>query len=175
MNTTNDAKTTDAVTTESSTLVNATAATDAQAELRPAPTSASAATPRRPTRFWVLSDLHQEFPEFRWTPDLSAVPEHDAIILAGDIHSPLSQSIAFAERLGEQGGGKPVFLVAGNHEFYGTVMVGELASARSLAAQTRHVTFLDNDAVTFNGVRIPDHEAHALTGTSKHGPHDQTQ
>jgi predicted phosphodiesterase len=122
-----------------------------------------------------MSDLHQEFPEFRWIPDLSVLPDHDAIILAGDIHAPLSKSIAFAERLGEQSGGKPVFLVAGNHEFYGTVMVDELASARSLAAQTRHVTLLDNDAVTFNGVRIPDHEAHASTGTSKHGPHDQNQ
>jgi Icc-related predicted phosphoesterase len=145
-----DAVTTAAATTESSAL----AATDAQAETRPALSSASAATPRTPTRFWVLSDLHQEFPEFRWTPDLSAIPEHDAIILAGDIHSPLSKSIAFAERLGEQSGGKPVFLVAGNHEFYGTVMMAELASARSLAAQTRHVTFLDNNAITFNGVRI---------------------
>jgi predicted phosphodiesterase len=149
-----EAVTTDAVTTDSSALVNATAVTDAHAELRPAPLSASAAIPRGPTRFWVLSDLHQEFPEFRWTPDVSSVPEHDAIILAGDIHSPISKSIAFAERLGEQSGGRPVFLVAGNHEFYGTVMMAELASARSLAAQTRHVTFLDNDAVTFNGVRI---------------------
>jgi Icc-related predicted phosphoesterase len=153
MTRTNDAPKTDTGTLEPSTLVSATAATDEHAETRPA-LSASAAIPRRPTRFWVLSDLHQEFPEFRWTPDLFSVPEHDAIILAGDIHSPISQSIAFAERLGEQSGGKPVFLVAGNHEFYGTVMVDELASARSLAAQTRHVTFLDNDAVTFNGVRI---------------------
>jgi predicted phosphodiesterase len=150
-----DAAMTDAPTPDSSTL----AATDAHAELRPAP-SESATTARRPTRFWVLSDLHQEFQDsgkmdvFRWTPDLSSVPEHDAIILAGDIHAPLSKSIAFAERLGEKGGGKPVFLVAGNHEFYGTVMMEELALARTLAAQTRHVTFLDNDAVTFNGVRI---------------------
>jgi Icc-related predicted phosphoesterase len=146
---TNDPAMTDAVMTDAATL----AATDAHAELRPSP-SASTAASRRPTRFWVLSDLHQEFPEFRWTPDLSAVPDHDAIILAGDIHAPLSKSIAFAERLGEQGGGKPVFLVAGNHEFYGTVMMEELALARSLVAQTRHVIFLDNDAITFNGVRI---------------------
>ncbi|MGL4404286.1 MAG: metallophosphoesterase, partial [Notoacmeibacter sp.] len=107
-------------------------------------------TPRRKTKFWILSDLHQEFSSCTWNPSPADIPEHDALILAGDTHSPATDSIIFAERLTD----KPVFMVCGNHEFYGTVMKDELARAKKCAAESPNVTLLENDVVTFNDVRI---------------------
>ena len=108
------------------------------------------ATPRRKTKFWILSDLHQEFSSCTWKPLPADVPDHDALILAGDTHSPTADAITYAERLTS----KPVFMVCGNHEFYGTVMKDELARARKCAAASPNVTLLENDVVIFNDIRI---------------------
>ncbi|MGL4404816.1 MAG: metallophosphoesterase [Notoacmeibacter sp.] len=108
------------------------------------------ATPRRKTKFWVLSDLHQEFSSCTWNPLPADIPEHDALILAGDTHSPATDSIIFAERITDN----PVFMVCGNHEFYGTVMKDGLARAQKCAAESPNVTLLENDVVIFNDIRI---------------------
>lgn len=78
------------------------------------------------------------------------IPDHDALILAGDTHSPTADALTYAERLTS----KPVFMVMGNHEFYGTVMKDELVAAKQRAAQSPNVTLLENDTVTFNDIRI---------------------
>lgn len=115
-----------------------------------APTPAPIVALRRKTKFWILSDLHQEFSSCTWKPLPVDIPEHDALILAGDTHSPTADAITYAERLTS----KPVFMVCGNHEFYGTVMKDELVAARKRAAQSPNVTLLENDAVNFNDIRI---------------------
>lgn len=112
--------------------------------------TAVTATPRRKTKFWILSDLHQEFSSCTWKPLPADIPDHDALILAGDTHSPTADAITYAEHLTS----KPVFMVCGNHEFYGTVMKDELVAARKRAAQSPNVTLLENDTVTFHDIRI---------------------
>ena len=105
---------------------------------------------RTPKKFWIMSDLHQEFDDYRWSPAEHDIPDHDAVILAGDTHSPATESVGWAERLTE----KPVFMVMGNHEFYGTVMKDEIERARERASQSPNVHLLENDAVIFHGIRI---------------------
>ncbi|MCC0019867.1 MAG: metallophosphoesterase family protein [Nitratireductor sp.] len=108
----------------------------------------TAPTQRKPKKFWILSDLHQEFPEFAWKPKI--IPEHDALILAGDIHVPSASAIDYAETLTD----KPVFMVAGNHEYYNqdwNLMIGE---ARERAARSPNVTFLEDDHVMLDDVHI---------------------
>jgi predicted phosphodiesterase len=79
----------------------------------------------------ILSDLHLG------QGDL-APPANDAdvVVLAGDIGRP-AQAVAWASQLG-----KPVFYVAGNHEFYGGSLEGAAAQLERLAAGTAiHVLY----------------------------------
>ncbi|WP_198084395.1 metallophosphoesterase [Variovorax sp. E3] len=94
----------------------------------------------------VLSDLHLEFEQF----ELDGKVEFDVVILAGDIHSPGRHAIAWAA---ECFPGKPVVLVAGNHEYFGSVMHEELAEIRR-QAKVVGVGFLDCDEIVIDGVRF---------------------
>lgn len=89
-------------------------------------------------KFLVLSDLHLEFASFTPPADL----EYDAVILAGDIHSPGQKVVAWSRRESIFGAEKPIILVVGNHEFYGTCMQTELRLIREAAAGT-NVHLLD--------------------------------
>jgi predicted phosphodiesterase len=90
----------------------------------------------------VLSDLHLS---------LATLPiptnNADAVILAGDIARP-SEAIAWASRFE-----KPVFLVPGNHEFYGGTIAGRIEELKELSAGT-NIRVLDSDEVVFEGVRL---------------------
>ena len=96
----------------------------------------------------ILSDLHAEFRTFEAPQGL----DYDVAVLAGDIMAPgraaprwLRNPARFPD--------KPVILVAGNHEFYDTVMPTELADMRRAAAENG-VHFLDCDEVVIEGVRF---------------------
>jgi len=90
----------------------------------------------------ILSDLHLS---------LGALPvpenEAEAVILAGDVARP-KEAVAWA-----LGFAKPVFYVAGNHEFYGGSIAGTVAELKQRCAGT-NVHVLDDDEVVFGGVRF---------------------
>jgi predicted phosphodiesterase len=97
----------------------------------------------------LASDLHLEFLEGRF-PDARLVepaPGADLLILAGDIHNGVKGIEAFAAWP------VPVVYLAGNHEFYDHNWEQTRHDIHSACAGTR-VTFLDNDVVEFEGVRI---------------------
>lgn len=98
----------------------------------------------------IVSDLHTEF----WKPIheqiTSKIQDHladaELILLAGDIGTG-QDSVAVAARLFPD---KPVFMVAGNHEFYNgdyEEVLGEMAEA---AAKSANVRFLHQDAAFFD-------------------------
>ena len=98
----------------------------------------------------VYSDLHNEFSPF--AVDETICVAADALILAGDIDL-YGRGVRWAQSLSTRCGGKPVLMVAGNHEFYGGHFVHTLADMR-LAAQGSQVQILENQAVTLHGVRF---------------------
>jgi Icc-related predicted phosphoesterase len=101
-------------------------------------------------RLFIASDLHGE----TWPHDYD-VPEHldfDVAVFAGDVHhayravSWLTNQRALRD--------KPVLFVAGNHEYYGSILQDGAARIRD-AARGTNVTFLDADAVPIiDGVRF---------------------
>ncbi|MGJ7558532.1 metallophosphoesterase [Variovorax sp. RB3P1] len=94
----------------------------------------------------VLSDLHLEFAPFEPAPELG----FDVVILAGDIHSPATAALEWAA---DRFRGKPIIQIAGNHEYYQSVMDRELAELRSRARELG-IRFLDCDEVVIAGVRF---------------------
>lgn len=103
-------------------------------------------------RFLVLSDLHIDSYARRGLP-VGQIPDVncDAIIVAGDTANNIvgvEWLIAQAERLQ-----KPLFVIAGNHDYFGADIAEQDAIMRKLTAGTR-VTFLQCDAVDVAGVRL---------------------
>ena len=98
-------------------------------------------------KLYVLSDLHVEFRPF--TPNPVAVAAADVVVLAGDIY-PGVEGIVWARKSFSD---KPIIYVAGNHEFYGRHWDKLLDQLRETAAK-QSVHFLENDAVTIEGVRF---------------------
>ena len=99
------------------------------------------------TKLLVLSDLHVEFAPF--VPDPAAVEAADVVVLAGDISNGV-KGIAWARQAFAD---KPIVYVAGNHEFYRGDW-GRLLEQLRAQAQVYGVHFLENDAVTIDGVRF---------------------
>lgn len=97
----------------------------------------------------ILSDLHLELGAAYTTPtDL----DFDAVILAGDICCPGSKAVHWAQK-DSTFGGRPVVLVAGNHEFYGREMRSELKQMRKAAAGS-NVHLLDRGTLNLDGMRF---------------------
>jgi predicted phosphodiesterase len=94
----------------------------------------------------IVSDLHTEF----WRPIheqitdkiQSELADADVILLAGDIALG-ANAVTMAERLFRD---KPVFLVAGNHEFYEGDYAKVLDDLRNAAAKSSNVRFLHQEA-----------------------------
>jgi predicted phosphodiesterase len=103
-------------------------------------------------RFHLLSDLHLEHGE-TFALD-SAPPDTPFLILAGDIGNPRSESyMSFVRRASELY--QRVFLVAGNHEFYGSSLSATRAIIRAFCESLPNVTFLDRSWYdASDGVRV---------------------
>lgn len=95
------------------------------------------------------SDLHLEFGAPFEVPDQGTA---DVMVLAGDIivfndFSPL-EKIVTAWR-------KPILYIAGNHEYYTRQsMHDDIASFPEWAAPYPHLRFLQNEAITLDGVHF---------------------
>lgn len=108
-------------------------------------------------RLWVLSDLHQDWPENAWDPAAHAPQDgFDVAVVAGDVHMPLTRALDW---LGERLPGVPVVYVPGNHDFWWDrgeeryTIRDQLAHGRDRAAALGIHLLLD-DAVLIDGIRF---------------------
>ena len=99
-------------------------------------------------RIWIMSDLHQEFSELRWRPENT--PNHDVLILAGDIDVTCEKAIEYARTLSD----RSIVMVAGNHEFYGQNLDRQIADARERASSIENLFYLENETVVIDGTRF---------------------
>lgn len=99
-------------------------------------------------RIWIISDLHQEFSELHWRPE--STPDHDVLVLAGDIDVTCVKAIEYAKTLSD----RPIVMVAGNHEFYGQHLDRQLADARQRANAIENLFYLENETVVIGGTRF---------------------
>ena len=90
------------------------------------------------SRFWIFSDLHQDWADNAWDPTAHA-PAFDVAVVAGDVHSPLTKAIDW---LGDRLAGAPVIYVPGNHDFWcgadsadRYTLADQLSRGRDLAAR----------------------------------------
>ena len=103
-------------------------------------------------KLWILSDLHidvnRRFPFELPTPH----PDHDVVIIAGDICQGLAEGVRFI--VSQKLNAKPVIYVGGNHEFYGHDRHAELANGRAEAARHPNIHLLERDSVVIDGVEF---------------------
>ena len=95
----------------------------------------------------VVSDIHLEFGELKYTP-----PACDVIICAGDIQPGVEGLIWMAEIYGTSTG-MPVIFTPGNHEYWDRAFVMHNDMMRA-AAEGHGIHFLLNDEVVIDGVRF---------------------
>jgi predicted phosphodiesterase len=102
-----------------------------------------------------VSDIHLEFRKERQVAELidGLVPHAPYLVLAGDIGNPSQPSYArFLEAASKRFA--HVFLVAGNHEFYGSTIEKTLGDIRSVVAPMPNVHFLHNEVYDAEEFRI---------------------
>lgn len=100
-------------------------------------------------RLLVLSDLHLDLGASYAVP---ADCKYDVVVLAGDINSPGHRAVRWARR-SSTFGGRPVVLVPGNHEFYGSTFESQLKRQRVDAEGTK-VHVLHRNSVVIEDVRF---------------------
>lgn len=118
-------------------------------------------------RIMLQSDLHLEYGTNAWQLPKDLRERADVMVLAGDIHTA-PYSVDEVARGITQCHGIEVVSVAGNHEYYGQRLPSALRKMRDAAGgdfpgmagmrerfgYVPRVHFLENDAVTINGVRF---------------------
>ena len=101
-------------------------------------------------KLFIASDLHGEI----WSHGYD-VPEDldfDVAVFAGDVHNAYRATNWLTNQRALWG--KPILFVAGNHEYYGSILEDAAAQIRDRCRGT-NVTFLDADAVpVIDGVRF---------------------
>ncbi len=101
-------------------------------------------------KLWILSDLHVDVNRRYPLALPNPRPQHDAVIIAGDICHGIEEGIRFIA--GEQLDAKPVMFVAGNHEFYGSDRHAELAAGRAEATNFPNIHLLEREGVEIGGL-----------------------
>lgn len=99
---------------------------------------------------WKMSDLHIDVGPAPL--DLVDRPEHDLVIIAGDICEHLEKGIAWIveQRLNE----KPVVVVPGNHEFYRNHRDKGLQKGKAAAAAAGNIHVLQDEVLEVGSLRI---------------------
>lgn len=110
-----------------------------------------------PMKIQFASDIHLEFFSNTKNPpsrpgDVLAETDADVIVLAGDIAKG-QKAVQWADEVA-QTFGKPVILVAGNHEFYGGVINRLHEKMRSAAASIEGVYYLERDEIIIGNTRF---------------------
>lgn len=99
---------------------------------------------------WIFSDLHVDANAHSPWLLPHPRPDHDVVIIAGDICEGLKRGVKW---IAEQGlNAKPVIYVPGNHEYYGFDLDSERAAGKAAAAEFRNIHVLDRDAIEVDGV-----------------------
>ncbi len=124
----------------------------------------------------ILSDLHIEHHRLELTERNCPADSFDAVILAGDIHTPGTRGVQWALDQ-PQFAGKPVLYVPGNHEYYGVEMRSELQrmreAGRATLGATTPVHVLDRDVIELGGLHVmgttlwTDFRLPVLTGSAQ--------
>ena len=118
-------------------------------------------------RIMLQSDLHLEFGTNAWQLPKNLRERADVLVLAGDIHTAPYSVDEVARGITQQHGIE-VVIIAGNHEYYGQRLPSALRKMREAAAgdfagmasmrerfgAVPRVHFLENDAVSIQGVRF---------------------
>lgn len=103
-------------------------------------------------KIWTFSDLHADVhPEVAPFRLPKEHPEHDVVVIAGDLGEDTVKSIRW---IADNGFGKPVIYVPGNHDFYGKTIDGNLEDALEEAAKHPSIHLLQNSHVDIDGVRF---------------------
>lgn len=99
---------------------------------------------------WIFSDLHVDAnADVPWALP-SPRPNHDVVIIAGDICAGLTRGVNW---IAEQGlNAKPVIYVPGNHEYYGFDLDSERTVGKAAATDLRNIHVLDRDAIEIDGI-----------------------
>jgi Icc-related predicted phosphoesterase len=103
-------------------------------------------------KLWILSDLHLDVNRRHLFALPDPRPEHDAVVIAGDICQGIGAGVRFIVDAGLNA--KPVVYIGGNHEFYGLDRHAELAAGRAEAAKLDNVHLLECDSVVIGGVEL---------------------
>ncbi|MEO3384966.1 metallophosphoesterase [Mesorhizobium sp. CAU 1741] len=98
-------------------------------------------------KIWILSDLHLEYADL---PEPLVIPDADICVVAGDLcRAPANGVHWLAKHVAHA---MPCVYVAGNHEFYkGSIREG-LEDGHATAAGFPNIHFLENEALTIDGV-----------------------
>ncbi len=100
----------------------------------------------------LYSDCHSEMRrDIPWFPDLSG--DADCIVLAGDIGVG-HQAIAWVSELSALYPALDIIYVAGNHEYYQTIMAEQIEAYRGAFKDKPRIHFLENDSVVIQGIRF---------------------
>ena len=99
-------------------------------------------------KLFILSDLHAEFETFEVVKDL----DYDVAVLAGDIMAPGRAAASWLRDLARFRD-QPIALIAGNHEYYGSILDQEQVEMRRQADE-HGIHFLDCDEVVIADVRF---------------------
>lgn len=95
-------------------------------------------------KLWVLSDLHVDVNQRHPLTLPDPRPDHDVLVVAGDICHGLAAGVEFIAAHGLNR--KPVVYVAGNHEYYGLDFREAQADGHLAAARTPNVHLLERGA-----------------------------
>lgn len=105
--------------------------------------------PGRAGRLWILSDLHRR--SHRDRLETCSIPDADVAVVAGDVSGSLVATVEWLARAVRPH--MPVVMVAGNHEFYETMLDLELDRGKEVAARLG-VELLENRTVEVAGLRF---------------------
>lgn len=97
---------------------------------------------------WIVSDLHCD--HMPWTP--AAVPDHDVMVVAGDVHDSVIETILELHKIAHWHD-RPIVFVPGNHDVFGSTLDAWDSEKPRLLARDVYVLSA-GQAIVVDGVRF---------------------